>query len=202
MNDIPLVFQAFNWQHGVFLGATMGSEQTAAAEGKVGELRKDPFAMLPFCGYHMGDYFRHWMRMGRELEDKPRIFHVNWFRKGKNGKFLWPGFGENMRVLRWCVDMVNGKGHGYESALGWMPKYEDIDWRGLDFPREQWDELNALDKDRMKKAAVSHEELFMSLWDKLPKEMLFLRDLQQGRLQPKISYSDKEVVNKPEGGVY
>lgn len=192
MNDIPLVFQAFNWQHGVYLGATMGSEQTAAAEGKVGEMRKDPFAMLPFCGYHMGDYFRHWMRMGRELDDKPRIFHVNWFRKGTDGKFLWPGFGENMRVLRWCVDMVNGKAHGYETAVGWMPRYEDLDWRGLDFSQEQWNELNKINKKSLKQATANNESLWMDLWDKLPKEMLYLRDLSQGRLQDNAQYSSKE----------
>lgn len=196
MNDIPLVFQAFNWQHGVYLGATMGSEQTAAAEGKVGELRKDPFAMLPFCGYHMGDYFRHWMRMGRALDSKPRIFHVNWFRKGKDGKFLWPGFGENMRVLKWCVDRVNGKGKGYETALGWMPRYEDMDWKGLDFSKEKWQELNLIDKAAMKKSVAAHESLWMDLWDKLPKEMLYLRDLSQGRLQSNPQYPGSEKKKK------
>mmetsp|Transcript_38686 Transcript_38686/g.76158 ORF Transcript_38686/g.76158 Transcript_38686/m.76158 type:complete len:646 (-) Transcript_38686:191-2128(-) len=191
MNDMPLVFGAFNWQHGVYLGATMGSEQTAAAEGQVGQLRKDPFAMLPFCGYHMGDYFRHWMRMGRELDEKPRIFHVNWFRKSADGKFMWPGFGENMRVLKWCVDMVNGKAHGYETSMGWMPRYNDIDWRGLDYSEEQWKALNKIDKQNMKRAVVAHEELFMDLWDKLPKEMLFLRDLMQGRFQENPKFPEK-----------
>jgi len=182
MHDIPLVFQAFTWSHGVYLGATMGSERTAAAEGKAGELRRDPMAMLPFCGYHMGDYFRHWQKMQKTLEEIPRIFHVNWFRKGPAGEMLWPGFGENMRVLRWIVDRSTGQGFAKETAIGWMPHYEDIDWRGLDFTEAQWEALMSIDHERLKMQTLSHEELFLQLFDHLPKEMIFERELLISRL--------------------
>lgn len=177
MSTIPLVFQSFNWQHGVYLGATVASEQTAAAEGKVGELRRDPFAMLPFCGYHMGDYFRHWLKMGKMVCDPPRMFHVNWFRRGEDGAWLWPGFGDNMRVLKWIVERVNGCGHARETQLGWMPRYEDLDWGGLDFSRERWDELMRIDAETLLTQTLGHEELFLKLWDHMPKELLWQRDL-------------------------
>jgi phosphoenolpyruvate carboxykinase (GTP) len=177
MNDVPLVYQGFNWTHGVYLGATMGSELTAAAEGTVGKLRRDPMAMLPFIGYHMGDYFRHWLMMGKKLKEPPRIFHVNWFRKGPDGRWLWPGFSQNMRVLRWIIDRTAGRTRAFEAPIGWMPHYDDIDWRGLDFTEEQWDELMAIDRDKMKLQTLSHEELFLQLFDHLPKEMIFLREL-------------------------
>ena len=177
MNDIPLVFQAFNWTHGVYLGATMGSELTAAAEGTVGKLRQDPMAMLPFIGYHMGDYIQHWLNMGKKMKDPPRIFHVNWFRKGPGGQWLWPGFGENMRVLRWIVERTTGSVGAFEGALGWMPRYEDLDWRGLDFSESEWEELMAIDPEKMKAQTLSHEELFLKLYDHLPKEMSLMRGL-------------------------
>ena len=182
MHDVPLVFQSFNWSHGVYLGATMGSERTAAAEGTQGEMRRDPMAMLPFCGYHMGDYFRHWLRMQKVCSVIPRIFHVNWFRRSEEGEWLWPGFGQNMRALRWIVDRANGRGYAKETPIGWMPHYHDIDWRGLDYSEEKWEQLMGFDRDGLKMQTLQHEELFLQLFDHLPKELIFERELLIARL--------------------
>jgi len=179
--DMPLVFQAFNWSHGVYLAATMGSEKTAAAAGKVGAIRRDPMAMLPFCGYHMGDYFDHWLDMGRVHPEPPRIFRVNWFLK-KDGKFLWPGFGENMRILKWVLDRVHGRGHAVESPIGWMPDYQDLDWTGLAFSQEQFDELMIVDRESWKAESLAHEEMFLQLLERLPQEFSLERQMLLTRL--------------------
>lgn len=178
----PLVFQAFNWVHGVFLGANMGSETTAAAAGAVGKVRRDPMAMLPFCGYNMGQYFAHWLRMRRLIKEVPRVFHVNWFRKGENGKFLWPGFGENMRVLEWIVKRCQGEGRGHEDELGWMPRYSEMNWNGMEtFSEAQWNELMTVDKRDFRQELLSTEELYLDLYDDMPRELNCQRDLLAGR---------------------
>ena len=174
---MPLVYQAFNWSSGVYVGATMGSEMTAAAAGTIGKVRRDPMAMLPFCGYNMGDYFRHWISMQRKLSETPRIFHVNWFRKDKDGKFMWPGYSENMRVLRWIFDRVRAGGRAKETPIGWVPRYKDIDWTGLDFPEETFDALQAFDHAAWRAEVLGHEELFIDLHSHLPKEMVYEREL-------------------------
>jgi phosphoenolpyruvate carboxykinase (GTP) len=179
---IPLIYQAFNWSAGVYMGATMASETTAAATGQLNKVRRDPMAMLPFCGYHMGDYFRHWIKMQRSLTATPRIFHVNWFRRDAEGKFLWPGYGENLRVLKWIVDRVRGRAQGQETRIGWTPHYKDIEWKGLDFPEEKFKELQAVDKAAWRTEVIAHEELFIELHSHLPPEMIYERELLICRL--------------------
>ncbi len=181
-NTMPLVFQSFNWIHGVYLGATMGSEMTAAAAGTIGQVRRDPMAMLPFCGYHMGDYFDHWLSIRRKLNDPPRIFHVNWFRKDSEDEYLWPGFGENFRVLKWIVDRVRGRAKARESQVGWMPRYDEFDWTGTEYPKARWDDLMKIDAAEWHRELLWQDELFIKLHDRLPKELIFQRELLISRL--------------------
>ena len=180
--ELPLVFQAFNWCHGVYIAATMGSEATAAAIGQAA-MRRDPMAMLPFCGYNMADYFGHWLNVGRRLSNPPQIFRVNWFRKDENGKFIWPGFGDNMRVLKWIIDRVHGRGYAVESPIGWMPRHEDIEWNGLDFPADKFFDLMAVGRDAGAAEAQAHEEQFDQFSDRLPEEFIFERELLRSRLR-------------------
>ncbi|NRB75011.1 MAG: phosphoenolpyruvate carboxykinase (GTP) [Verrucomicrobiales bacterium] len=179
---MPLVFQAFNWVHGVYLGANLGSEMTAAAEGAIGKIRHDPFAMLPFCGYNMGNYFAHWLEMRKSVKHLPRIFHVNWFRKDESGKFLWPGFRENMRVLEWIFDRVCGRGRGHEAQFGWVPYYDELNFDGLDFTQEQFDRLMAVSQEEFRQELLSEVDLYLDLYDHMPKEMIFQRELLAGRM--------------------
>ena len=175
MNDIPLVYQARSWAHGVYMGATVGSEQTAAAEGQVGALRRDPFAMLPFCGYHMGDYFKHYLEMAK-LAKTPAVFHVNWFRKTKEGKFMWPGYGENARVLAWMVGRVLGTSNAHDSPLGLIPSYEDFDWTGSDFTKEQFDAVMAIDPAKVKGQAEANTEYLTKTIGHAAPELLAVSD--------------------------
>lgn len=174
---VPLVYQAVNWNYGVYLASTMGSETTAAAFGEVGKVRRDPFAMLPFCGYHMADYFNHWLQFGRNLPAPPRVFGVNWFRKDENGNFLWAGFGHNMRVLKWIIQRIKGQASAVESPIGWMPHYEDIDWNGLEFSKQDFEKIMSIEREAWKTELLAHAELFERMFDKLPKEYIFMREL-------------------------
>ncbi len=170
-NVAPLVFQAFDWNHGVFVAATMGSETTAAATGKVGVVRRDPMAMLPFCGYNMADYFGHWLKMGRAVAKPPAIFHVNWFRTGADGKFLWPGFGQNLRVLLWMIDRIGGKGKATETPVGLVPTAGALNLDGLDLPKATLGALLRVDRDEWAAELPAIREFFDRFGDRLPSEL-------------------------------
>jgi phosphoenolpyruvate carboxykinase (GTP) len=170
---VPLVHEAFNWQHGTFIGSIVGSEMTAAAAGKIGELRRDPFAMLPFCGYHMGDYFSHWLKIGmKSAPDKlPKIFYVNWFRKTPDGKWLWPGYGENSRVLKWIFERTDGSGKAQETPIGFVPVPDAIDVSGLSISRDNMVELLKVDVNEWKKELDTIKEHYQKFGDRLPKAL-------------------------------
>jgi phosphoenolpyruvate carboxykinase (GTP) len=167
----PLVFESRDWAHGVFVGATMGSETTAAATGQVGVVRRDPMAMLPFCGYNMGDYFAHWLKMGRLVSKPPRIFHVNWFRQGADGKFLWPGFGENLRVLLWMVERIKGKAAADETPIGLVPRPGALNLDGLDVPPATMDALLRVDRDEWAAEVPEIRAFFEKFGDRLPRPL-------------------------------
>jgi len=177
----PLTYQAFDWNHGVYMAATMGSEATAAAVGQAA-IRRDPFAMLPFCGYNMGDYWQHWVDFGAKLANPPAIFRVNWFRKDDNGKFMWPGFGQNMRVLKWIVERTGGKADAVESPIGLMPTHDDITWDGLDYAQDTFEQLMQVDRAGAMNDVEDQSELFGRFGDKLPPEMEGQRQAQMKRL--------------------
>jgi len=183
---VPLVTEARNWVEGVYMAATMGSETTAAAFGAQGVVRRDPFAMLPFAGYNMADYFQHWIDLGKRLEatgaQLPKIYTTNWFRKGEDGKFVWPGYGENMRVLKWMIDRIEGKAKGNENAFGVSPSYEELNWTGLSFTSEQFKTVTSIDKAAWQAELKLHEELFTQLSYHLPKELAATKDALAQRL--------------------
>jgi phosphoenolpyruvate carboxykinase (GTP) len=181
---MPLIVQSFNWSHGVYLGATMGSEMTAAAAGTLGQVRRDPMAMLPFCGYNMGDYLTHWLQMRKFIKYVPRIFHVNWFRKNAVGKFLWPGYGENTRILKWMVERCRFGAHALETTIGWLPDYEDIDMEGLEktITPEVFAEAQKIDTSEWHRELLLQDELFIKLYSELPKDLIFQRELLMSRL--------------------
>ncbi|MCM5551697.1 phosphoenolpyruvate carboxykinase (GTP) [Pleomorphomonas sp. NRK KF1] len=178
----PLVMQSFSWSHGVYLAATMGSEATAAAVGQAA-MRRDPFAMLPFCGYNMADYWAHWLNLGRKLPAAPGIFRVNWFRKDENGKFMWPGYGENMRALEWIVGRVKGTAAAVESPYGLVPRYSDLNMEGVDFPKAKYDEIVKVEKEKGLAEAEDQVSHFAKFGDRLPKEMELERQLLVARLE-------------------
>ncbi len=182
-DTMPLVYQAFNWIHGVYIGATMGSEMTAAAAGGLGQVRRDPMAMLPFCGYNMGEYFRHWLEIRRALKHLPRFFHVNWFRRDAEGKFLWPGYGENMRVLKWIVDRCHGRAEANETTLGWFPDSNSFDLGDMaGFDPARLEQAQSVNVDEWRHEIALQDELFFKLYSHLPKELVNQRELLISRL--------------------
>ncbi len=185
-HTFPLVFQSFNWDHGVYLAATMGSEATAAAENQAA-VRRDPMAMLPFCGYNMADYFSHWLSIGEKLKNPPAIFRVNWFRKDENGKFMWPGYGQNMRALAWIVDRVHGRGEAVESPFGFMPRYQDLKWDGLAFDKSKFQSLMQIDRTAALREIDDQKSLFDRFGPRTPAVLI----KQQGEVRKRVESANE-----------
>jgi len=183
----PLVYEAFDWNHGVYVGATVASERTAAQVGKLGEVRRDPMAMLPFCGYNMADYFGHWLDMGKRIPKPPKIFHVNWFRKGSNGKFLWPGFGDNLRVVEWILSRTRGEGEAQKTPIGWVPTPEALDLSGLSLPEGAMDQLLSVDRDDWVQEVDSHNKYFDTFDGRIPAELRRQQAALKDRLKEAVA---------------
>ncbi|MBS1959398.1 MAG: phosphoenolpyruvate carboxykinase (GTP) [Bdellovibrionales bacterium] len=192
---VPLVVEPRDWDNGVYWAATIGSETTAAAIGATGQVRRDPFAMLPFCGYHMGDYFQHWLNMGKNVKNPPKLFGVNWFRKGADGKFMWPGYGDNMRVLEWIIKRVHGKGGSTETEIGSIPNHKDLNFDGLNFSEVQYKEATKLDRDEWLTELKLQDELLDKLKDRLPKKFFEIRQALQSRFETKSNSSKTGSMN-------
>lgn len=182
-STIPLVMQSFNWTHGVYLGAMLGSETTAAAIGKVGVLRRDPMAMIPFCGYNMGGYFQHWLEMRHNIANPPKIFLVNWFRKDDKGSFVWPGYGENMRVLQWVLQRALGRIGGQETVVGWVPREGDLDLSGCDITSDQFEQATRIDPKEWLDEVESQQEFFDLIGDSMPEALKKQRELLRETLK-------------------
>jgi phosphoenolpyruvate carboxykinase (GTP) len=178
---VPLITETKDWDHGVYWAATIGSETTAAAVGAVGQVRRDPFAMLPFCGYHMGDYFAHWMSMGKKIANPPKIFGVNWFRKNDEGKFMWAGYGENMRVLEWIIGRVQGNANAVETEIGFAPTYQDMNWNGLPISEDHFKQMSKVDPSEWSVELKLQDELIEKLKDRLPSKFLEIRKSIENR---------------------
>ncbi|MDD5354692.1 MAG: phosphoenolpyruvate carboxykinase (GTP), partial [bacterium] len=181
----PLVYESFNWQHGVYVGATMASERTAAQFGKQGEVRRDPMAMFPFCGYNMADYFGHWLKMGEKIEKKPKIFHVNWFRVDEEGKFLWPGYGENLRVLEWILSRCRGEVEAQKTPIGYVPRPQDIDLNGLNLTNKIMEKLVAVNKNEWLEELKGHQQFFEQFGERMPKAIWDEYEALKQRLESK-----------------